>query len=82
MPSDLDRTWSPPLSAPGEAYSRDQETSGALGQAQAGQEADDQVQDEEQEVGEPSGVGTGTVKGGAGQECSSLPDNKFSRTMG
>lgn len=36
-------------------YSRGQETPGAPGQSQAGNEADDQVQDEEQEVGKPSG---------------------------
>lgn len=34
-------------------YSRGQEAPGALGQSQAGEEAKDQVQDEEQEVGEP-----------------------------
>lgn len=36
-------------------YSRSQETLGVPGQCQAGDEADDQVQDEEQEVGEPPG---------------------------
>ena len=34
-------------------YSRGQEAPGALGQSQAGEEAKDQVQDEEQEVEEP-----------------------------
>lgn len=38
-----------------QGYSQGQETLGALGQSQAGNEADDQVEDEEQEVGEPPG---------------------------
>lgn len=38
-----------------QGYSRDQKTPGAPGQSQAGDKADDQVQDEEQEVGKPSG---------------------------
>lgn len=44
----------PALSPDPEAgYSRGQEAPGALGQTQAGKEEEDQVQDEQQEVGEP-----------------------------
>lgn len=38
---------------PEAGYSRGQEAPGALGQTQAGKEEEDQVQDEQQEVGEP-----------------------------
>lgn len=47
---------------PGQGYSRGQETPGAPGQAQAGDEADDQVQDEEQEVGKPPGRRVGALR--------------------
>lgn len=38
-----------------QGHSQGQETPGTLGQSQAGDEADEQVQDEEQEVGKPPG---------------------------
>lgn len=49
-----------------QGYSRGQEAPGALGQSQAGEEADDQVQDEEQEVGEPPGRRGRAVMGSPG----------------
>ena len=36
----------------------DEQPSGLLGQAQAGHQADDQIQDEQQQVGQPSEVTT------------------------
>lgn len=49
-----------------QGYSRGQETPGTPGQCQAGDEADDQVQDKEQEVGKPS-VWTGRDGHGRGR---------------
>lgn len=51
--------FSPQHNETGQAYSRNKQAFGVLGEPQAGNKADHQVKDEQQEVGEPS-VGKGS----------------------